>query len=328
MNVALIGAGGIGAQWALALASHTGVRITVVVDTDIARAKKLAEVHGASAMIDWHGALEADIEGAIIATPHVELASITREFLSAGKHVLCEKPGGISSHEVKENSDIAAEKKLVYMIGLNHRYHPAYLEARKRFLASEIGELMFIRARYGFGGRKEYEKEWRFDKTIAGGGELLDQGIHMIDMARLYLSDVKDVAGFAENMFWGGSVEDNGFALLRSSNHKVAQIHVSWTNWEWVHSFEIFGTSGYLTIDGLDTRYQGPERLTVGSVDPRSGAFPTEEVITYGDEKKEDSFRREAEDFARAIAGESVSIPRGEDAQAALHIVEKIYAQR
>ena len=147
-------------------------------------------------------------------------------------------------------------------------------------------------------------------------------------MARWFMGDVQDVTGFAENMFWGGEVEDNGFALLRSASRKVAQIHVSWTNWEWIHCFEVMGTKGYLQIDGLDTRYRGPERLTVGHANPRNGSFPTEEVFLFSEERKEDSFRREAEDFARAIQGEKVLLPQGSDAVAALEIVERIYAQK
>ena len=103
---------------------------------------------------------------------------------------------------------------------------------------------------------------------------------------------------------------------------------MSWTNWEWVHSFEIFGTTGYLQIDGLDTRYRGPERLSIGHADPRSGAFPNVEVITFTGETKESSFRLEAEMCMEAIQGKTVSVPTGADAIAALQVVEKIYAQK
>ncbi|OGG72688.1 hypothetical protein A3A38_00185 [Candidatus Kaiserbacteria bacterium RIFCSPLOWO2_01_FULL_53_17] len=327
MKVALIGAGGIGKEWAHALAGNTTALIAVVADIDMEKAKECAAECGSAYVTDWREALKADIDAAIIAVPHAELAPIARGFLEAGKHVLSEKPGGISSTEVSDVTTFASQKGLIYMLGFNHRYHPAYAEAKKRFAAGEIGELMFIRARYGFGGRKDYEKEWRFDKKMSGGGELLDQGIHMIDMARWFMGDITDIHGFAENLFWGGGVEDNGFALLRNAKHRVAQIHVSWTNWQWTHSFEVFGTKGYLTIDGLDSRYRGPERLTVGHADPRAGTFPSEEVITYPEEKKEDSLRREAEGFADAVAGKPASIPSGADAVAALRVVEYIYGR-
>ncbi|MEK7509208.1 MAG: Gfo/Idh/MocA family oxidoreductase [Patescibacteria group bacterium] len=325
MKIALVGAGGIGSTWAKAL-QKSGAHVSVVVDTDESRAKEAAVMLGAESTTDWKEAV-GRADAAIVAVPHVYLAPIVKGFLSGGVHVLCEKPGGISSHEVADVVALASQKGLVYMPGFNHRYHPAFAEAKRRFDASEIGDLMFIRARYGFGGRKDFEKEWRFDAGVSGGGELLDQGIHMIDIARWFMRDIVDVKGFAENMFWGGGVEDNSFLLLRNAAHRVAQIHVSWTNWDWIHSFEIFGTKGYLIIDGLDSRYRGPERLTVGHADPRAGTFPTEETITYAEEKKEDSLRREAEAFAEAVAGKAVAIPSGADAVAALRIVEEVYGK-
>ncbi len=329
VTIALIGAGGIGNVWARAVKKTNAAALRAVVDVDLRNAQAIAkDFKGCVAAMDAAQAIaDPNIQGIVIATPHKWLAPQTRAALEAGKHVLCEKPAGISSVEIQKNIDIANAKQLVYMTGFNHRYHPAFMEAKKRFAAGEIGEAMFIRARYGFGGRPGYEKEWRFNKEISGGGEFIDQGMHMIDMARWFFGEFKDVCGFAENMFWGGEVEDNGFALLRTADHKVASIHVSLTNWEWVHSFEIFGTKGYLIVDGLDQRYRGPERLTIGHADPRGGGFPKEEAISYLDEAKEDSFRRELEAFAEALRGGSQDIPRGEDACATLNIVERIYAR-
>ena len=190
--------------------------------------------------------------------------------------------------------------------------------------AGEIGKILFIRARYGFGGRPGYSKEWRFQKEISGGGELIDQGVHMIDMARWFLGDFKDVNGFAEKLFWKFGGEDNGFALLRTKDRKVAQIHVSWTNWKWVHSFEIFGEKGHLIIDGLDQRYNGPEKLTIGYRDPEFLKPPKEETIIFQNEQKEDSFARELAAFWKAVQGKK-GIPTGQDAYEVLKIVEKIY---
>lgn len=326
MKVALIGAGGIGELWALAI-KGSDITPVYVIDTDAARGGKLANELDCSFATDVDTEAISQVDAAIVAVPHVHLAPISKKLLQRGVHVLCEKPGGMSSEEVQANIDLARENGLLYIPGFNHRYHPAYLEAKRRFETGEIGDLMFVRARYGFGGRPGYEKEWRFNKKISGGGELLDQGIHMIDLARWFMGDITEVKGFAENLFWGGDVEDNGFVLLRNKKGNIAQIHVSWTNWEWVHQFEIFGTKGYLTIDGLDSRYRGPERLTIGHADPRSGSFPQEEIIQYGTEKKEDSLRRELEEFAKAISHQSTSVPSGDDAVKAMQIVEEIYGK-
>ncbi len=329
INLALIGAGGIGTLWAEALRGTKGIILSAVVDIDEQKALAIAKLFPNCITVkDWKQVMaDKSIDAILVATPHKWLAPISFAALSSGKHVLCEKPSGITSAEVQKNVRIAKKKNLIYMPGFNHRYHPAYIQAREIFEKGGIGNISFVRARYGFGGRPGYGKEWRFSKDIAGGGELMDQGMHMIDMARWFLGDFKQVHGFAENFFWGGEVEDNGFLLMRTETGKVASIHVSWTNWEWVHSFEIFGDAGYLLIDGLDQRYQGPERLTWGKRDV-TFSRPIEKKYVFGKERKHDSLRREMEDFVRAVRGDAVLRASGNDAHAVLQIVEKIYKKQ
>ena len=329
LRIALVGAGGIGKIWASAFKKISSVVLRCVIDVNEQSAKDIAAqfdgcVHGTK----WEDVVQQnDIDAVVVATPHNLLASVSKGFLEAGKHVLCEKPGAVDVLSLIRNTELAAKKKLVYMIGFNHRFHAAFAEAKRRLVAGEVGEAMFIRARHGFGGRPGYEKEWRLQKAVSGGGELIDQGVHMIDLARWFLGDFADVKGFAEKMYWKSDVEDNGFALLRTNDHKVAQIHVSWTQWDWIHSFEIMCTNGYLLIEGLDGRYRGPEKLVIGKHDPQSGQFPKEETIVYKDEKKEDSFARELAAFSDGVSGKDADIPRGGDAIATLSIVETIYSE-
>jgi predicted dehydrogenase len=327
-RIALVGAGGIGKVWAEAIKNTPSVELAVVVDVNIESAKTIAAAFPECIVTgNWRDVLkDKNIDALLVATPHKFLAPISLAALKAGKHVFCEKPCGMNANEVTRNVAMAKKKKLVYMPGFNHRYHAAYLKAREIFEKGGIGKILFIRARYGFGGRPGYNKEWRFKKAIAGGGELFDQGVHMIDMAHWFLGDFKDIHGFAESMFWGGDVEDNGFALMRTKIGQVASIHVSWTNWEWVHSFEVYGEKGYLVIDGLDQRYRGPERLTWGRRDP-TFAHPGETKYAYDQETKFDSLRRELTAFAGAIGDRKKKIPTGEDSLAVMRIVEKIYKE-
>ncbi|MDO8728305.1 MAG: Gfo/Idh/MocA family oxidoreductase [bacterium] len=332
INLALIGAGSMGRLWAKAIKETKGVVPRVVIDIDEKSALSISQrFPGCIAVKDWHKILaNNDIDAVLVTTPHKWLAPISLAALKAGKHVFCEKPSGVTVAEVTRNIILAKKKNLVYMPGFNHRYHPAYMKAREIFEKGGIGEANFIRARYGFGGRPGYNKEWRFNKEVAGGGELLDQGVHMIDMARWFLGDFEKIYGFAENFFWGGDVEDNGFLLMRTKKGQVASIHVSSTNWEWVHSFEIFGDKGYLLIDGLDQRYNGPEQLTWGKRD-KTFARPQDEKYVFEKEQKHDAMRREMENFVRAIHGGAPVrklFPRGEDARAALKLVEKIYKNK
>jgi predicted dehydrogenase len=328
IQLALIGAGGIGHIWARAINGTKGVTLSAVADIDLKKAQDIARtVPGCRAVKEWRTLLkDKDIDAFIVAAPHRLLAPISYAALSAGKHVLCEKPSGINAREVGKNTVIAKKKGLIYMPGFIHRFHPAFIKAKEVFDTGGIGKVVFIRARHGFGGRPGYGKEWRLKKKVSGGGELLDQGIHMIDISRWFMGDFKDIEGFAQNFFWGGDVEDNGFLLMRTKYGQVAQIHVSWTNWDWIHSFEIFGDKGYLQIDGLDQRYHGPERLVWGRRD-KTFAHPLEKKFVFGKEQKHDSFRRELTDFANGIRSRAArkKLPQGSDAEAALTIVEKIY---
>lgn len=329
LRLALIGAGGIGKLWAQAIKEAEGIELRAVVDVSEKSAMEIAgQFPGCTVSSDWHFVMkDKAIDAVLVATPHKWLAPISYAALKAGKHVLSEKPSGVTAAEIKKNVAVAKKKKLFYMPGFNHRYHPAYMKAREIFEKNGIGKLDFIRARYGFGGRPGYGKEWRFKKAIAGGGEMLDQGVHMIDMARWFLGDFEMVHGIVENFFWGGDVEDNGFLLMRTKKGQIAQIHVSWTNWDWVHSFEMVGRDGYLLIDGLDSRYKGPERVVWGRRDP-TFAHPHEEIFVFSEERKQHSLRREMEHFADAVHGNAAArknLPTGADALAAFGIVEKVY---
>ena len=328
LSVALIGAGGIGSFWSEALANDSSVVVRLIVDTDIERAKTFAAKFHCDAAVNARKAFENEnIDAVIIATPHKYLASLTKAALTAGKHVLCEKPAGISVKEVQANVGLAKKKQKVFMVGFNHRFHPAYLRAKELCDAGAIGKLMYIRAQYGFRGRPGYENEWRFKKAISGGGELLDQGMHLIDLTRLFLGEIQHVQGSARNFYWG-AVDDNAFLLLQTKTGQTAQLHASWTEIDWTHSFEIFGEKGMVRIDGLDSRYGGPERLTLHRGDRRAGKFHAPVTEIFADEKKEDSFGRELTAFRDAIRKKTKRYPTGVDAVAALRIVEKIYSKR
>jgi len=308
LTLALIGAGGIGRQWADAIRKTSGVELRMVVDVNLKGAEEIANTFEHCIVSnDWRDATKnKKIDAVIVATPHKWLAPISYGALMARKHVFSEKPCGVNLREVEKNVKAAHKNKRTYMPGFNYRHHPAYMKAREIFEKGGIGNATFIRARHGFGGRPGYNKEWRFKKSIAGGGELFDQGVHMIDMCRWFMGDFEDIHGFAQNMFWGGDVEDNGFALMRTKKGQVAQIHVSWTNWDWVHSFELYGDKGYLLIDGLDKRYHGPERLVWGRRD-KTFARPREKRFEYPDETKHDSLERELAAFRDAIAGKTAA---------------------
>lgn len=328
-NVALVGAGGMGRRWARVLSALPGVRLRVVCDRDVSLAETVASgLSGCRVTTDWNAAArDPDIDIAVIALPHHLLARASADFVKRGIHVLCEKPGGISSAEVKRVMTLAKRHGVRYMVGFNHRFHDAYVKMRRLFVQGVIGRPLFIRARYGFGGRPGYEKEWRLNPRLSGGGELIDQGSHVIDLARLYLGDFVRVAGFTDRAFWRAQGEDNAFALLKTAQGRVAALHVSLTNWKPEHVFELYGTKGYLIVEGLGKKYGGRELLKVG-IRPalREGRGPgLREKIIACDTDADASLAREFRAFQDAITRTREPEPGGRDAFVVLKIVEKIY---
>jgi len=182
---------------------------------------------------------------------------------------------------------------------------------------------MFVRARYGHGGRLGMDKEWRGDPDVAGGGEMLDQGVHLIDLARLFLGDFSDVAGHVARYFLDWRVEDNGFALLRTDKGQTAILHASCTEWKNLFSFEIYGKVGKLAIDGLGGSY-GVERLAYYKMLPQMG--PPETTV-FEFPGADDSWAVETRAFVEDIRAGREPSPGLREAIRTLEIVEEIYRQ-
>ena len=324
MNYAIVGCGLIGKKRLAALPA--GSKLVVACDTDLSRAQALVELaKSGRAVTDFKEAVaDAQVEAVIVATINSTLAEISAAAIHAGKHVVVEKPAGISVGEIDEL--IALEKKhgVNVHVGFNHRFHPGFIKAREIFESGVMGELMFIRGRYGHGGRIGYDKEWRADPKLAGGGELMDQGIHLIDLAGWFLGEFKKVNGHANTYFWDMPVDDNGFLDLQTAKGQTAWLHVSCTEWKNLFSFEIYGRHTKLHIDGLGGSY-GVEKLFHYQMKPEMG-IPDTKVYEFPG--PDESWRNEMLAFER-----DVELKRKPDAglaevRAALQIVEAIYKKQ
>src|SRR4030095_589108 len=186
------------------------------------------------------------------------------------KHVLLEKPGALSVQELRAIEADAAKAGVLVRVGYNHRYHPACLKALEIFRSGALGQMMFVRGRYGQGGRLGYEKEWRADPKLSGGGELIDQGVHLIDLAGIFLGEFTNVEGHLATYFWKMPVDDNAFISLRTAGGQTAWLHVSCTEWKNLFSLEIYGRQGKLHWEGLGGSY-GLERLPYYNMLPQVG---------------------------------------------------------
>ena len=330
-RVAVVGCGLIGRRRADVVRS-TGIgTVVAVADLDAARAAAAAAAYGCDAAPDWHAAVRRDgVDVVIVATPHNWLAPIAIEALQCGKHVLVEKPMARTPAEARAILSAAGSAgRLVVKVGFNHRHHAAVQRAYALVAAGDIGEPCFIRARYGHGGRPGYAAEWRADRERAGGGELLDQGIHVIDLSRWFLGEFAEAFGFTETYVWippgldpgVRPVEDNAFGLFRTAQGRVASVHASWTQWKNLFSYEVFGGDGYVIADGLGASY-GPERLTWGRRRPESGP-PEEQHVEFP--APDGSWDAEWREFTGAILEGRVPLGSGRDGLEALRMAHAVY---
>jgi predicted dehydrogenase len=319
-GVAIVGCGLIGQKRAKALGS---ARLVVCADITKDRADRLAATEpGCKSTADWREAVgNSAVSIVIVSTLHDTLAEIARGAVAAGKHVLIEKPAARRAGELAGLEEAAAANGNLVRVGYNHRYHRALLKARDLVASGALGPLMFLRARYGHGGRMGYNREWRSDPAKSGGGELIDQGSHLIDLARWFLGDFTEVDGFAATYFWDMPVDDNGFLLLKTAEKKVAFLHASCTEWKNTFSFEIYGRDGKVEINGLGGSY-GTERLTYYRMLPEMGP---PETTTWEYPMADNSWDTEFTEFLEDIRLKRPPSVGLRDAIEALTIIEKIY---
>ena len=320
LQFALVGCGLIGSKRAASLKPG---QLRYACDLEAARAAALAKSHaGATAITNYEQALDDPAVGAVIvSTLNRSLAPIARAAARAGKHVLLEKPGALNAAQLREVAAAAAQAGVKVRLGYNHRFHPALQKARELVDSGVLGPLMFLRGRYGHGGRKGYDREWRADPKLSGGGELIDQGVHLIDLAGWFLGEFPVVAGHAATFFWDMKVDDNAFLSLRTTGGQTAWLHVSCTEWKNLFSLEIYGRDAKIAIDGLGGSY-GPERCTYYKMLPQMGP-PETTVWDYpaGD----DSWALELAAFGEDIRTGRAPSPGLREGIRTLEIVEHIY---
>ena len=320
LGVAIVGAGLIGQKRAKALA---GARLVACADAIPERAAALAKTApGAIAFADWRQAIVSpEVSVVVVSTLHDSLAEIAGAAIAAGRHVLVEKPAARRAAEIEPLIPMAAARGLKVRVGFNHRYHRALRKARALVDEGALGELMFLRARYGHGGRIGYDRECRADPARSGGGELIDQGPHLIDLARWFLGDFVEIDGFAHTYFWDMPVDDNAFLLLKTARKQVAFLHASCSEWKNTFSFEIYGRLGKIDISGLGGSY-GAERITFYRMLPEMGP---PETTSWEFPMADDSWTAEFCEFLDDIRLDRLPAAGLADAVAVLHVIERIY---
>jgi predicted dehydrogenase len=322
LRVGIIGAGLQGRRRARAVIDAGGAKITMVADSNRQAALDLAAATGAVFTTAWEEVIAADVDAVLVCTPPHLHAPVTVAAAGAGKHVLCEKPLATSYAEGRRMVEAAQAGGIVLKCGFNLRHHPGIRQARAWVDGGETGEVVFLRLRYGIGGRSGYEREWRTRAEIAGGGQLMDQGMHALDLCRYFLGEFTTVKGVTATGFWPVSpIEDNAFGLLKTEKGQVASLHVSWTQWKNLFSLEVYGKEGYVTVEGLGGSYGG-ERAVLGRRD-FSRPF-TETVIEFRGADR--SWRDEWQEFCAAVEEGREPSGSGRDGLEALKLAAMLYA--
>ena len=325
LRVGIVGCGLIGAKRAEALTP--GDQLVACFDIDRATALSLSERHEAHACASLKELLAQGPDVVVIATVHDQLAGLAEQALEDGAHVLVEKPAGISAAEIEHLIKAQEASGRLVKVGFNHRFHPGIARAAEEIHSGRHGELMHLRARYGHGGRLGYDREWRADPARSGGGELIDQGMHLLDLTHWLAGPLPLHSALLRTQFWDTPVEDNAAMILGEGQSRTApwaMLHVTWTEWKNLFSLEAYCRTAKIQVDGLVRSY-GPQRLTIYRMSPELGP-PAAEEVGYPDEDR--SWEREWASFVAAIDAQDPQMVNGGlgDALYAWRQIEAAYA--
>jgi predicted dehydrogenase len=325
LSVGIVGCGLIGAKRAAGL--RAADRVVGCCDVDPEAAAGLAAEHGGEVCGEFSRLLALRPDVVVVAVTHDHLAELSERALDAGAHVLVEKPAGVGTTELRVLSAAQRRSGRFVKVGFNHRFHPGIARLAEEVHSGRHGPLLNVRARYGHGGRPGYDREWRADPRRSGGGELVDQGIHLLDLTHWLAGPLALHSALLRTQFWDTPVEDSAALILGAADAREgawASLHVAWTEWKNLFSLEVYCRAAKLEIDGLVRSY-GPQRLRIYRMRPGLGPPDLEEVAYAAQDV---SWAREWEHFAAVIetGGELPLLGDLDDALYAWGVVEAAYA--
>lgn len=323
LRVAVIGCGLIGRKRADALRAED--ELIGACDAYPEAAQRLVGEHSGRVCASLDELLELAPDVVVVATSHEALTPLSVQALDAGCHVLVEKPAGIGTADIERLQEAAARSGRRVKVGFNHRFHPGIARAAHELHSGEHGPLLHLRGRYGHGGRPGYDREWRADPVRSGGGELVDQGMHLLDLSHWVAGPLPLHSAILRTGFWDMQVEDTAALMLGEASSRTAPwalLHVSWTEWKNTFSLEIYCRTAKLQVDGLVRSY-GPQRLRIYRMDASLGP-PALEELTYED--IDHSWELEWAHFAAAIETGAPLLGNVDDAHYAWACIESAYA--
>jgi predicted dehydrogenase len=277
----------------------------------------------------YEDVMKNDVDIVFVCTPNSFSPQYCIDSMNRGKHVFCEKPPGRNLEDIA--NIIRAEKKnnVKLMFGFNHRFHPGIMRAKVVVESGRLGRIINMRGLYGKSGGVNFHNSWRNDRKISGGGILLDQGIHMLDLFRYFCGNFEDVKCFLSNSFWQFDVEDNAYVILKNKKGQDVFFHSSATMWKHTFKIDITLENGYMVVEGLlsATGSYGRERITIGKrqfEDEADAIGNPSEAITYFD--RDLSWDLEVEEFVNCIDQDKPVVnSSSEDAFMVMDIIDKAY---
>ena len=328
MRCLLFGYGYMGKIRGQALRRHPLVRQVTIVDPALEAAPDRLDgtLLAPGRPIPWD-----QTDAVFVCTPNHVTAELCAEALRRVGRVFCEKPPGRNWEDFCRIADAAARAPgHTLVFGFNHRLHPSVQAAKALLDSGKLGEALYIKGTYGKSGGARYLHTWRSDPAVAGGGILLDQGIHLLDLFQLFVGRLSVVDAVLHDAFWRTGMEDNAFVLLRSEGGIPAFLHSSATLWKHTFRFEIGCRDGYVIGSGLlsQTGSYGREQLVIGKRQFEDEALalgnPREEIIHFD---RDESWDREVDAFLTAAkAGRPAAHGTLEDARAVMEIIRDVYA--
>ena len=284
IECAIIGYGYMGEIRHQIVEQHKDLKLLIICETN---PKIFSGEHAFKVVRDINEIVKSSVQAVFICTPNHLIPELTVQCLERGKHVFCEKPPGRTLNDIVRMQDAEkANTETKLMFGFNHRYHPGVLRAKSIVDSGRMGKVIALRGLYGKSGGENFAHSWRNDFAVSGGGILLDQGIHMLDLFTLFCERFTSVKAFLSNSHWGFDVEDNAVVILKNDN-QLAMLHSSATFWKHMFQLNIILEQGYLKLEGLlsKTGSYGRETLVIGKRqfedETEAVGNPSEETIYF-----------------------------------------------
>ncbi len=327
LKAAIIGYGYMGEIRHRMVDQHDSAELVMICDNDTSKIKSNLDC---KIVTDTSDVINSDVDIVFICTPNHLIPDLTIKCLNRGKHAFCEKPPGRTLEDIVRMKD-AEEKNhgTKLMFGFNHRFHPGVMKAKAIVDSGSMGKVIALRGLYGKSGGKNFSESWRNDIQLSGGGILLDQGIHMLDLFNFFLGRFSNVKSFLSNCQWNFDVEDNAVVIMRNNAGQLAMLHSSATFWKHMFNLNVILEKGYLKLDGLLSKSgsYGRETLVVGhrqfEDEAEAVGNPSEETIYFD---KDLSWELEVEKFIESVLSDKPVIEcNSTDAYEAMDLVHRCY---